>query len=207
MGYTYMINDKIAILFNDNSEKKRRFQIKNPLSGEGEGMTLHISMTSSILSWNKASDSGNIFEIFAAGEMQYTFFIGIYEHDRCWKVYGPFSIKAVDNIDTIIFEEHISTHFYEYCGISSQPVSVDNEGKVICLVNGPAPRSAARAAAVEGCLRMSTHRSVPRTTAALGAKRQSVSTVCISCTPNASQWRISAAAFWGWNVFSASTVI
>lgn len=136
MGYTYMINDKIAILFNDNSEKKRRFQIKNPLSGEGEGMTLHISMTSSILSWNKASDSGNIFEIFAAGEMQYTFFIGIYEHDRCWKVYGPFSIKAVDNIDTIIFEEHISTHFYEYCGISSQPVSVDNEGKVICLVNG-----------------------------------------------------------------------
>lgn len=131
-----MINDKIAILFNDNSEEKRRFLIENPLSGGGEGLTLHISTTGSILSWKKASDSGNIFEMFAAGEMQYTFFIGIYEHDCYRKVYGPFSIKAVDNIDTIIFEEHISAHFYEYCGISSQPVSVGNEGKVICLVNG-----------------------------------------------------------------------
>ena len=132
----YMIDDKIAMLFNDNLEEKRRFLIENPISGGSNGLTLHISTTSNILSWKKASGSSNIFEMFVAGKMQYTFFIGIYEHDCYRKVYGPFSIKAVNNIDTIIFEEHISKHFYEYCGISSRPVSVGNVGKVISLVNG-----------------------------------------------------------------------
>jgi|GEM_PF-2275308 shikimate dehydrogenase len=131
-----MINDKVAVLFNYNSEGKRRFLIENPISSGGEGLTLHISTTGSILSWEKASDSGNIFEMFAARKMQYTFFIGIYEHDYCRKVYGPFSIKAVENIDTIILEDHISAHFYAYCGISPKHASVGNEGKVICLVNG-----------------------------------------------------------------------
>ena len=37
--------------------------------------------------------------MFAARKMQYTFFIGIYEHDYCRKVYGPFSIKAVEKYD------------------------------------------------------------------------------------------------------------
>lgn len=131
-----MTNDKVAVLLQYNSKEKRRFLIENPISGEGEGLTLHISTTGNILSWKKANDGGNIFEMFAAREMQYTFFIGIYEHDHCRKVYGPFSIKAIENIDTIIFEEYISAHFYEYCGISSKHVSVGNEGKVICLVNG-----------------------------------------------------------------------
>ena len=63
---------------------------------------MHISTTSSILSWKKASDSGNIFEMFAARKMQYTFFIGIYEHDYCRKVYGPFSIKAVVMKDAVL---------------------------------------------------------------------------------------------------------
>ena len=40
-----------------------------------------------------------------------------------------------------------------------------------------------------------------------GSKEHKVSTVCISCTPNASQWRISAAAFCPWYMFSASTVM
>ena len=89
-------------LFNYNSEEKRRFLIENPISSGGEGLTLHISTTSSILSWKKASDSGNIFEMFAARKMQYTFFIGIYEHDYCRKVYGPFSIKAVVMKDAVL---------------------------------------------------------------------------------------------------------
>ncbi|MBO4864009.1 MAG: hypothetical protein J5517_06570 [Eubacterium sp.] len=131
-----MINDRIGILFNDNSEEKHRFLIDNPLSGESEGLTLHISTTDNSLCWKKVLDSGNIFEMFATGEIQYNFFIGIYEHGCCQKVYGPFSIEFVDNINTIIFEEHISTHFSEYCGISSQIESVVNEGKVICFVNG-----------------------------------------------------------------------
>lgn len=40
--------------------------------------------------------------MFAARKMQYTFFIGIYEHDYCRKVYGPFSIKAVVMKDAVL---------------------------------------------------------------------------------------------------------
>lgn len=42
-----MINDKVAVLFNYNSEEKRRFLIENPISSGGEGLTLHISTTGS----------------------------------------------------------------------------------------------------------------------------------------------------------------
>ena len=42
-----MINDKVAVLFNYNSEEKRRFLIENPISSGGEGLTLLISTTGS----------------------------------------------------------------------------------------------------------------------------------------------------------------
>lgn len=40
--------------------------------------------------------------MFVARKMQYTFFIGIYEHDYCRKVYGPFSIKAAVMKDAVL---------------------------------------------------------------------------------------------------------
>ena len=54
--------------------------------------------------------------------------------------------------------------------------------------------------------RTSIHLSVPRTIEALGENLQSVSTVCSSCMPKASQWRIRAEAVCGWTVFAARRV-
>ncbi len=78
---------------------------------------------------------------------------------------------------------------------------------VVATMRYPSARRLSRASAVDSCRYMSIHLSVPRTMFTLGSNRHSVSTVWMSCMPNASAWRTSALAFCGWNMFSVSRVM
>ena len=69
------------------------------------------------------------------------------------------------------------------------------------------PRGAAMASAVEGCCRTSIHRSAPRAMSGFGSKEHKGFDGVHLLHPDASQWRISAAAFCPWYMFSASTVM